>query len=285
MMKKIFYILLFSLFTISCEEVINVDVPSEEPRLVIDALIRINPDSAVVDVSVKASLSSPFFGTIEPAKLSQIGIQNIDKEALSIILLTESSVEPGVYEAKVNKDFFMDGRLVLGILHNDETYVSITEFVPSPPIDSLTQGDSNLFSDDETEILVAFTDLSGRDDFYLLDFDYNEFLVTEDIFYKDQQFSFSYFYDDKLKPNMKLNISILGIDFGFYNYMNQIIAQSGETQGPFQTPAGTVRGNIINVTGIDFENIDAIENIIPNENYPLGYFAVCETHEKSITIE
>tara|TARA_R110002050_G_scaffold16019_1_gene48877 strand:- start:1528 stop:2382 length:855 start_codon:yes stop_codon:yes gene_type:complete len=284
-MRKICYIILFSLVTISCEDVISVDVPSESPRLVVDALIRINSNSPLVDVRIKASLSSSFFGTIEPAKLSQIGIQNRDKETNNAILLIESSIEPGIYEAKVNRDFFTNGRLVLGLIHNEETYISMTEFVPSPPIDSLSQGDSNLFNSDETEIIVAFTDLPGSDDFYLLDFDFNEYLVTEDLFYKGQQFSFSYFYDEKLTPNMKLDIGILGVDFGFYNYMNQIIAQSGETQGPFQTPAGTVRGNIINVTGIDFENIDGLEDIVPNENYPLGYFAVCETHEKSIIIE
>jgi len=284
-MKNLFCPLLFILLACSCEDVIEVDVPSEPSRLVIDALIRIHPEDILVNVRIKASLSSSFFDNIMPAEQAIIGIQNIDMESNNTLILKESTTEPGIYEAIAKSDFFTEGRLVLGIQYNNENYVSMTEFVSSPPIDSLSQGDSSLFSGDETEIIVTFTDLPESDDFYLLDFDFNQYLVTEDLFYKDQQFSFSYFYDEKLKANTTVNISILGVDFGFYNYMNQIIAQSGATQGPFQTPAGTVKGNIINVTGVDFETIDDLENSSPNKNYPLGYFAICETHQKSITVE
>jgi hypothetical protein len=53
--------------------------------------------------------------------------------------------------------------------------------------------------------------------------------------------------------------------------MNQLIVQSGGDQGPFQTPAATVRGNIINTNNLD--------------NFALGYFAVCQEYVETIVLE
>ena len=124
--------------------------------------------------------------------------------------------------------------------------------------------------------------------------DFNEYLVTEDIFYPGQRFEFSYFYDDGVTSGMDLNISILGVDILFYNYMNQLIAQADSgSAGPFQTPSATVRGNILNITdvGIDtiedaanIENIGSLEGIDSTDNFALGYFAISQSFTKTITV-
>lgn len=285
MIKNILYLCIILVTSIACEDVIDVDVPSEKPRLVIDALIRVDSSKDMIDVKIKASESASFFDSIRPAILTQITLQNIDLTTNNTIVLLPSTQEIGIYTATFEKEFLTEGRLALNILYNDETYVSVTEFVPAPNIDTITQGVSKLFGEEETEIIISFTDLINSDDYYLFDFDFNEYLTIEDLFFKNQQFSFSYFYDDRLEEGRNLKISILGINLEFFNYMNQIIAQSGQTQGPFQTPAGTVLGNIINITDTDFQSIETLENITPNKNFPLGYFAICETYEKIITIE
>ena len=166
----------------------------------------------------------------------------------------------------------------------NEQFFATTTYVKSVPIDSLEQGNETLFSGDETEVIVTFTDPGESNDFYLLDLDFGEFLVTEDEFYQGQTFVFSYFYDNELAINTSsvVNISLLGVDEQFYNYMNQIIVQSGGDQGPFQTPAATVRGNIINVTGID--NDEVVDNVERSDNFALGYFAIVEEYTDSITI-
>jgi hypothetical protein len=64
--------------------------------------------------------------------------------------------------------------------------------------------------------------------------------------------------------------------------MNQIIVQSGGDQGPFQTPAATVRGNIINISGID--NNEIFDNVERSDNFALGYFAIIEEYKDSIII-
>ena len=163
------------------------------------------------------------------------------------------------------------GILRLDIIYNNERYVSHTSFVPTVPIDQLAQGDETLFSGDETEVIISYTDVPDRVDFYLFDFDFNEYLVSEDTFYPGQSFEFSYFYDGELSSGQEVQIGILGIDKEFYNYMNQLIVQSGGDQGPFQTPSATVRGNIVNLDN--------------PENFPLGYFAVAQIYSSVLVIE
>ncbi|MGB6150528.1 MAG: DUF4249 family protein [Pricia sp.] len=285
-MKQCIFLIVAMSFTLSCEDVVEIDAPSEPPRLSLDALIRIDTSNAFTNVVITAGLTDSFFGNVSTAELDQITILNPDYVPTSpldqnFIILNETS--PGRYEGGKNTTFFTNGNLELSIEYDENRYLAETQFVSAVPIDDLIQGEGELFTGDETEVLVSFTDNADRDDFYLFDFDFNEYLVTEDEFYQGQTFEFSYFYDEDVEPGMDITVSILGVDEPFYNYMNQLIVQSGGDQGPFQTPAATVRGNIINVTNID--NIDSFDNVDDRNNFALGYFAVCQTFEKSLTIE
>ncbi len=279
-MKRYILFLTGILLLIGCEDVVDIDTPSEPPRLSVDALIRIDESESITNVVVKANLTSSFFDDTVAANLDEIRIVNTDYEPTgpsdqNFIVLTES--RPGRYEAFKNTSFFTDGRLELSITYGEDQYLATTTYVPAVPIDRLEQGDGELFTGDETEIRVAFTDNATREDFYLFDFDFNEYLVTDDGFYQGQTFEFSYFYDEDVKPGMEISVEILGIDQPFYNYMNQLIVQAGGDQGPFQTPSATVRGNILNVTNSD--------NIEDRNDFALGYFAVCQTFSESIEIE
>lgn len=262
----------------SCEDVIEVEAPAEPPRLIIDALIRVDTTQMLFPVQVRVRETGGFFGEVPVTDLKQITISN---EAGGFIVLLETS--PGVYERESSPAFLQGGELILQVEHKDQRYLARTRYVPSVPIDTLIQGDETLFEGDETELIVGFTDQPDRDDFYLLDFDLGEYLVTEDEFYQGQPFSFSYFYDRDLQPGQLLKIGLMGVDRSFYNYMNLLIQQSSEPMGPFQTPAATVRGNIINATDID--NIDYFDNVDQPNNYALGYFAVCQEFTRTIVLE
>ena len=285
-MKRIIIIFLVLISFISCEDVIEVETPSEPPRLVVDGIIRIDTTEAFTTARIKISTSSSFFDANTPVSADLVRIQNVQYEPEIVgednfIRLVE--VQPGIYEGGKSTSFFTEGRLDLYINYNEERFYAATAFVPSAPIDSLRQGTETLFSEDETEIVVSFTDIGERNDFYVFDFGFNEFLVTEDEFYQGQTFEFSYFYEDGIEAGTELSISLLGADEGFFNYMNQVIVQSGGDQGPFQTPAATVRGNVFNVTGID--NIEVLDNVERSDNFALGYFAVVQEYKSNITIE
>lgn len=266
---KILSVLLLCL-SFGCQDVIEVQVPIDQPRLVLDALIRIKEvQDPTTNVRITTSITSSFFGNITPAQLDQISIVNAQTGIE--LQLTEETVGSGVYVRDIATDILTSGELQLNVGYEGQLYEARTRFVPSAPIDNLAQGTNTLFNNDETEIIISFTDTPDQVDFYLFDFDFNEYLVSEDTFYPGQSFQFSFFYDPGLEPGTELEVGILGVDEPFYNYMTQLIVQAGGDQGPFQTPAATVKGNIINSTN--------------PENFALGYFAVCETFTDTLLIE
>ncbi|XLS28549.1 DUF4249 family protein [Flavobacteriaceae bacterium M23B6Z8] len=280
-MKKFLYILTLSFFFSGCEDVVDIDVSGEDPRLIIDALIRVDESSPSTLISVRALESSSFFDEPVPTQLTQITIVNLSRSENEVLLETESG--SGIYEKIVGTGFLTSGDLLLQVEHKGKFYLAQTKYVRTLDIDTIEQGDGNLFGDNETEIVVSFNDIPDEDNFYLFDFDFGEYLVTEDTFYRGQSFTFSYFYDDELASGLDVSISILGVDEPFYNYMEQLLEQSSDDFGPFATPVTTVRGNLINVTDID--NIDFFDNVGDPDNFALGYFAVCQTFTQVFTIE
>ncbi|WP_405382475.1 DUF4249 domain-containing protein [Maribacter sp. LLG6340-A2] len=300
-MKKLIMILILGLF-FSCEDVVDVTLPENDSRLIVNGVIRVDETEEFVPVEITVTESSSFFETNTIANLKSAAIfygtpnPNAPEilEGGGISYLTE--LEPGSGKWVPDPSYDSDQRIrVQNINEGDvfqlileteqERFFASTTYVKSVPIDTLEQGDQTLFSGDETEVIVTFTDNGDRNDFYILDFDFNEYLVTEDEFYQGQTFVFSYFYDADLALNSDdiIEISLLGATESFYNYMNQIIVQSGGDQGPFQTPAATVRGNITNVTGLD--NNEVKDNVERSNNYALGYFAIVQEHKKSIVIQ
>ncbi|WP_282180076.1 DUF4249 domain-containing protein [Maribacter stanieri] len=300
-MIRYFLLLLTLTLFISCEDVIDVDLPENETRLIVNGVIRVDETQDYLPVEIRVSESSSFFenNTIASIKSAIIYYGTPNPDAPEILegggVSNLAELEPGSGIWVPDPTFDSDQRIRVSSINegdvfqltietNEERYFATTTYVKSVPIDSLVQGDETLFSGDETEVIVSFTDRGDSDDFYVLDLDFGEFLVTEDEFYQGQTFVFSYFYDNELELNTSsvVDISLLGADEAFYNYMNQIIVQSGGDQGPFQTPAATVRGNIINITGID--NNEVFDNVERTNNFALGYFAIVEEYKDSIEI-
>ena len=182
-------------------------------------------------------------------------------------------IEPnsGIYRERdpVSTDFFTSGELILQLTHEGRSYFASTTFVPTVEIDDLRQGTEVLFDEDDIEIIISLTDVQNREDYYIFDFGFSEFLAIEDAFFDGRSFEFSYFYEKEIMPGEELNISILGADQTFYNYMSQLSEQTGDS-GPFQTPVATVRGNIFDVT--DFDNEEVVDNVEQAANFSVGIF-------------
>ncbi|NAS11991.1 DUF4249 family protein [Poritiphilus flavus] len=284
--------------SLSCEDVIDVETPSEPPRLIVNALMRVDTEAPFVPVEVRLSLTSNFFGDIPTTSADDnlLIIQEFFDEEGELLFartssLWENPAGSGIYEPDPN--FTVDQRIpttqtqsdvlyTLIIDHQGKRYAAQTRYAPSVPIDNLAIGDGTLFDEEETELIITYTDDPDRDNFYVIDFGFNEFLVSEDEFYKGQQFSFSYFYDMEFESGTELEVSILGADRNFHNYMNQLIVQSEDDQGPFQVPVATVRGNVFDITGLD--NIDIVDNVGRPNDFPLGYFAIVQEFKASITV-
>ncbi|WP_431121649.1 DUF4249 family protein [Flagellimonas flava] len=267
---------IFLIALLSCEEVIDVEVPSEEPRLIVDALVRVDPTSNIVDIEVEVGLTDAFFGEIPVTNLKQITLAGG-------VLVDYDNPGSGIYKGtRSAENLKASEELLLQLEWEDKLYYGSTTYASSVPIDDLRIGSNTLFDDDETEIIITITDDPNRNNFYVVDLDFGNFITLDDQFFQGQQFSFSYFYDEKFESGQEITVSVLGADQAFYNYMNLLIEQTEDDLGVFETPTATLRGNIFDVTELD--NIDFFDNVnIPSE-FLLGYFAVVEEYKQSITI-
>ncbi len=296
-MKNLIVVFLFFSGLYSCEDVIEVDLPPDVPKINIDALFRVDINEEFVPVVVKITKTNSFMDETPVTNVDNIIIIIEELDEFDRIIDTQFSVlaqvdeGSGIYVPDPNtsreeriRTSILDKKLRfwLSIRHEDKFYLSQTRYVPTVPIENIVQGDGNLFNDDETEVIVTFTDNPERDDFYVFDFDFTEYLVTEDKFYNGQEFTFSYYYDRTFEPGTELEISIMGSDDIFYGYMDQLIEQR-DLEGPFQTPVSTVRGNIFDATGID--NRDLFDNVERPGEFPLGYFAIVQEYKYILIID
>ena len=281
--------------SISCEDVVEVDLDSEDPRLIVDALIRVDTSKQLTEANIRVSLSSSFFDDIQPAVVDDMSIQIESSGAF--IPYEPVPGEPGLYrpfattvspvtDNKIATSALLDTDDVylLFVRFEDELFFARTRFVPTSTIDSVVQGDGELFDEDDTEVIIEFTDTPEREDFYVFDFDFGEFITSPDEFFQGQQFSFSYFYDADLAPGDQVDISILGAEESFFDYMNGLLEQSQQgANGPFQTPVATIRGNILKAEGID--NINIFNNLDRPDEFALGYFSISQEFSTSLVIE
>lgn len=294
---RLFPLLLFlSILASGCEEVIEVELPTSEPKLIVEGLIRVDRQQPFIPVRIKLFESAGFFEPVPAVQAETISIYVERFENGNLVntftsSLTEEGPGTGIYVPDPNATFdqriptfFLedDVRFTLQIRQRGRQYLAQTWFIPVVPMDYVLQGKGTLQGGNDTEVLVAFSDPPQISNFYLFDFGKNQFLPTEDTFYQGQFFQFSFFYDEKFEPGSTLDISILGADQNFYDYMRLLLDQSAQ-EGPFQTPVTSARGNVIDVTEIDNQN--QFDNTDKPEVFALGYFAVVQEHIRTLTIQ
>ena len=287
-MRRILALLLLAGVITACEDVIEVEVPSEAPRLVIDAIIRVDTSQAFIQPEIRVTQTASFFDAVEPvSNITQMTLAALNENGTGqeFMVLEETEPGSGIYRdpEPFPVDTLLSGPLILQIEHEDRLYFARTEFVPSVEINRFEQGDDILFSEDDTEVIVEITDSPEQENFYVFDFGFSEFLTVQDQFFNGQTFEFSYFYEEELDTGQELEVSILGADQGFFDYMTLLIEQTQNDGGVFETPVATVRGNIFDVT--DLDNDQVVDNVSQPDVFPLGYFAVVQEFKATLTLE
>lgn len=268
-MKRLLYYFILSLTFSACEDVIDVELEDPQPRLVVDALIRVNTELTSNRVSVRLALSSNFFEENIPVNDAEIRLHNLTANQ-SIPLISDD--DDGNYTAVAATDALTDGVIELQVIYNGDLYTATNSFTPSTPITKLEQGDGELFGEDDIEIIIGYSDPADQINYYLIDYDQGEYFTQEDTFYQGQDFEFSYFHD-AAQPGDTLEIFLMGANQELINYMDQVLTLSGEDGlTPFQTPVTAAKGNILGPED-DFGN------------FTLGYFAVVEAFSQTLVIE
>ena len=89
--------------------------------------------------------------------------------------------------------------------------------------------------------------------------------------FTDGNENFIEFDNEELVPEATVDISIYGISEAYFNYIDILIEQSGETDGPFQTTPVQLRGNCFNQNNSNEE--------------VLGYFRLSEVVKTTYVIQ
>jgi hypothetical protein len=260
------------LFLLSCEKVIDVDVPSIEPKLIIDASFEVLFDETPVTANtiVKLRLSADYFDEAIPTVTNAtVFITNLSNN--TVINFSDADAD-GNYEPITTFIPADDVDYELTVIHNNETYKGKASKVKSSQFISVAQGDETLFSGKETEVKVSFTDNASEENFYLFDFENNSFLSIEDRFFNGTDYNFSFFYqEDEIELPTTVRVKMSGITKEYFTYFRILINQSGQNSGgPFQSIPSSLLGNVINTN---------------NEvNFPLGYFHISETDTYSLSL-
>ncbi len=278
-MNKIFTLpFLFVFVLCSCEKIIDVNVPSVEPKLVIDATFEVffNENPVTADTEVKLTLTSDFFDE---------NIRGVTDATVSLKDLSDNSVinyintdDDGNYLPDTT--FIPQDGIVYELIinYNNETYTSRATKTKSTPITNIEQTSRPFFVSEVLELKVSFFDIPNENEmdgnFYLFDFSDDRFSLVEDRLFEDgKELTISEFYDDEDQELPRtIDIKLSGINKKYFNYFNILTNQAGAGGGgPFETIPATLLGNITNSSN--------------DANYPLGYFHISETDLISVTLE
>jgi hypothetical protein len=260
--------LLFS----NCEKVVEIDLPTIEPKLVIDASFEVLFDAAPVTANtvVKLRLSADYFEeNIPTVSNALVFVTNLSDAAVTKFIDVNLD---GNFRPITNFIPLDDIEYELTVIYQNETYKGKATKVKSTPFTSAIQGDDTLFSGKEIEVKVAFNDDDTSDNYYLFDFTNNLFLPIEDRFFNGNAYNFSFYYqEDEIIAPTTVTIRMSGISKKYFTYFRILLNQSGVNGGgPFASVPASLLGNMINTTN--------------ETNFPIGYFHISETDTFTIDL-
>ncbi len=270
-MKNYLFILLFLSLFFNCQDVIDVDVPTAAPKLVIEASINWLDGSLGNNQEIKLSLTSPFYeNEIPPANNATVTVTDSNGTIFNFI----EDGNTGIYKTTTFTPS-IDEVYDLTINYNNETYTATEKLRSTVPFDYVEQKNDGGFSGNEVEIKAYFTDPENEENYYFFELDspteINPVIdASDDVFFDGNQI-FAFFSSEDLKPEDELTIKIMGSSKQFYEYIFLLLQQTEPDDGPFQVQPATVRGNCINETNPD--------------NFPLGFFRVSQVYELVYSIE
>jgi len=277
-MKKITFLIVFltSVLLISCqkEEIIDVNLDTAPPKLVIQALINWEKGTTGEQQTIKLTTTTGYYQNVIPVVSGAVVfIKNSSNEQFDFIETSET----GQYVCNNFKPV-IDEQYTLTVISDGDTYNANATMKSVSPITRIEQKEKKGLEEDEIEIEINafYDDPENEDNFYLYRYiSSNQDIKTsnyvdQDTFFQGNESS-SMISNEKLKSGDKIEIKHYGLSKQYYDYMNILLDISGNRGGSFQTPPVKLKGNIVNVTNKD--------------NYPLGYFSLGEVDSKTYIVK
>jgi hypothetical protein len=261
--------LLCVLLLLSCDKVVELDLETGDPKIVIDAEIIWKKGTSGSEQSIKISRMAPYYSADAP-KVSgaQVRVENSDG---TIFIFNES--EPGIYVCTnfvpvINMEYKLFAQV------DGQSLTATEKLIAVPQLDKIEQElMPDITGPDYIVVSFYYRDPVDQVNYYLTDYKSDLFLFAEyasssDEFVNGNEIN-EKFGDPDLKPGKVMEVTHRGISKNFYNYMNLILAAANSN--PFGAVPGNIRGNIINTTD--------------KNNFALGYFRLCEANHILYTVK
>ncbi len=269
-MKNILYLLAL-VFFVSCEDVINVDLDTSSPRLVIDANILWQKGTSGNEQVIKLTKTTDYYNSTVPNVTgATVFVTNNSSTIFNFIDVANN----GQYVC-TNFVPIINETYTLTVQYNGITYNATEKLLATPTIDYVEQTTVQGIGGDLIQVKFFFQDNGLEDNNYLVTVKKEpelvpELGVIEDRFFQGNQM-FGFYTDQELEAGNQLDFKLLGISRRYYNYMNKLINITSSGGNPFATPPATLRGNIINQND--------------SSDFPFGYFHLSEIDSREYTIE
>lgn len=235
MKNRIIYFLLFSLFTFSCQKVIDLDVNDVEPQMVIEA----NYDAIEQKVEVRISKSVNVFAPSEFPAVGGAQVDIIDQNGVSSSLVDQGN---GIYVLENYSPNFGE-TYSINVVAEGQSY-NASDLLPAVvPVDSLTQEflEESLFGDEGYIVYTNFTDPQS-DNFYRANRIVNGDSLNElgDQFIFDDGFSNGNsqavpFFGTRHEVNDTIVVQFISYSknsFDYYSQLFDIAGESGQSAAP-----------------------------------------------------
>lgn len=273
-----YYILGLIFFSLSaCTDVIDVDVPVAEPRLVIEASIDWEKGTLGNEQTISLSLSTPYFGEVNTLVTgASVKIINASNDAEFIFTdMNDGNYTTNNFIPVVNQMYTLE------VIYNGETYSAQESLTPVVDIAELEQARVGGFNDEALEVDILFDDPANEDNFYFFKFQEEGDLLPELLAISDEFTDgnrMKVFYEkeddedinqDEFKPGDVANIDFYGISEQYYNYISLLIDQYENAENPFGTIPANLKGNCINLSN--------------PSNYAFGYFRLTQVVKAKFT--
>jgi hypothetical protein len=273
-MNRLHYItFIISLLLFSgCEEVVDVNLDTAAPRLVVEASINWVKGTEGNVQTIRLTTTTGYYNTEIPQVTdAAVSVTN----SAGTVFTFDNVADTGNYTC-TNFIPQLGESYTLTVIRGDEVYTAVETLFAVPDIARVEQDNEGGFLGDEVEIRFFFQDNGAENNWYMNRFDtavlaFPEYDVLDDEFTQGNEM-FSILSDEDLAPGDVVDIKLYGTSERFYNYMEILLSVSeGGGGGPFSTTPSTVRGNLVNQTN--------------EANYALGYFRLSEVATLQYTVQ
>ncbi|GGZ89384.1 DUF4249 domain-containing protein [Algibacter mikhailovii] len=267
---KSFFVLIVLSIT-SCEDVIEVSVPSAEPRLVIEASLDWKKGTLGNEQTIQLSTSTPYFDTekLDPLSGASVKVKNTSTGVEYVFIdQKDGSYNISNFEPVINNTYTLE------IIYSNETYSATETLRAVSPIKAVEQTLEGGFYDDVLDVYIFWDDPVDEENYYMIRFiEEGDLLpILEDFpdeFVNGNQLD-AFFEKDRdsddpeaeFNPGDVVDISLYGISKEYFNYVRLLIEQYYSGGDPFSAIPVKLKGNCVNIDN--------------PENYAHGYFRLSE---------